>query len=745
MTTPTDIYPPVAAIVSDILSVIDKMETVPPLADDMLESIKIRCGEIPEQIQSNRIKIAVVGVIKSGKSTLINAMIGKEVVKRGAGVVTAVTTRIRKGKKNRAILFLKSWDDINQALKNALEMFPENDNSTLKPDLETFDLRRKKDQDFLKQVYDKLVQAASVTDQGIRPETLVVRNALQGYDTCRDLVGADRKQLVFEGQQFADHKQFTGDAAHAFYVADACLELFGKILDPRVELADCQGADSTDPAQLSRVLAYLQQANLIVYCISSRTGLRRSDMRFLKIIQGMGLLENILFVNNCDLSEHDTLDDLLTSEQNTIQELEFLLDSPELYSFSALMRLFCAMEKKLSRRNRKRLDMWQEDSDMTSWCRDNAERFDARLSGLLSRRHHQLLVSNHLERLSHMCTALENKAHLFLDGLNATRDDREQTRKNIARIKDNVKRLGSIVKSAVPGAVAGLTREIEADLDNAFAKDAGQIRKKMVTFVHQTPLDTAQYQSRLKELGIKKVLYLMFQDFRRALDLFVVTDILPDINRLAAHQETRIQAYFQSLIDTYQIDFSRISLAPGQPKETDIQPRPAAGQPLLDSVVDVQAIKKILGLTLPDITMMPRYSGRIQTQALTGLGLTFVTRFFRTLVDKQTSFSLDAGFDAAAQRIKKQTLQGIEPQVGQFHLRLKNQYFMPLIQAVARDVIDKIHERFSMYQSLDMDLDAACAFDQAKNQAQQEKVTGMVTQLHQIRQDILGLKEADVH
>lgn len=44
-----------------------------------------------------------------------------------------------------------------------------------------------------------------------------------------------------------------------------------------------------------------------------------------------------------------------------------------------------------------------------------------------------------------------------------------------------------------------------------------------------------------------------------------------------------------------------------------------------------------------------------------------------------------------------------------------------------------------------MDIDGAGAVDQAKKQTQQEKVTGMVTQLQQIRQDILGLKEADVH
>jgi hypothetical protein len=112
-------------------------------------------------------------------------------------VVTAITTRIRKGRKNRAVLFLKSWDDINHALKHALEMFPRDENDPLEIDPETFDLRRKNDRDFLNGVYDRLVREFPVTDQGIRPETLVIRNALQGYDTCRDLVGADRERLVF--------------------------------------------------------------------------------------------------------------------------------------------------------------------------------------------------------------------------------------------------------------------------------------------------------------------------------------------------------------------------------------------------------------------------------------------------------------------------------------------------------------------------------------------------------------------
>lgn len=745
MTSPDDAYLPVEAVVSDLLTVIDRMDAIPGMSDDLLSSMKTRCSRIPDQIRSNRIKIAVVGVIKSGKSTLINAMTGKEVVKRGAGVVTAVTTRIRKGRKNRATLFLKSWDDINTSLRHALEMFPEDERGFPKMDLETFDLRRKNDRELLNQVYDRLVREFPVTDQGIRPETLVIRNALQGYDMCRDLVGADPEKLVFEGRQFEDHKQFTGDAANAFYVADACLELFGKNLDSRVELADCQGADSTDPGQLNRIVAYLQQANLIIYCISSRTGLRRSDLRFLKIIQGMGLLENILFVNNCDLSEHDTLDDMQAMELKMVQELIFLLPSPELYSFSALMRLFEAMEKKLSRRNRNRLALWQEDPAMASWCTGNADRFDDRLSGLLDRQYHRLLVSNHLERLLHMTLALENKARLFLDLVDADRDDREKIRKTVIRIQGSARQLETIVENAIPGAVSRLSREIENRLDEAFVRDGIQIRRKMSAFVLQAPLDGARYQDRFRETGIKKTLYLMFQDFRRDLDLFVMSDILPEIKTLTAQLEERIQAGFQSLLDTCRIDLS--ATAPGNTplEKGNLHTRLAAGGQAFETDVDVQAIKKILGLSLPDMTLLPRYSGRMQTKALTGLGMTSITRFLGALLDRQKSFSFSSGFDAAARKIRYHALQGIRTQVEQFHDRLKNHYFSPLIQAVTRDVVDRIHDRFAMVENLDTDMTQFGRPDDALAIEQREKTAGIVTALQEIRQDILALKEADVH
>ncbi len=734
----TALYQTIDTIVSDLLAVIETMEDLPRMSGDALHIYKKRCRSIPEQVRSNLIKIAVAGVIKSGKSTLINAMIGKEVVKRGAGVVTSITTRMRKGRKNRALVFLKSWDDINGLLRNTLGMFPENGQKNQPVDIAGFDLRRKKDRAFLKQVYEKLVQDFPVIDQGIRPEILVIRHALEGYETCHTLVGPDQSCLVFEAKQFENHKTFTGNPANAFYVRDVCLELFGKVLEPNIEIADCQGTDSTDPDQLHQILRYIQESNLIIYCISSRTGLRQSDLHFLKLIRRLGLLDNIVFVNNCDLSEHDTLEDLQAIENQTRRDLGLLTADPEVFSFSALLELFCAMEKKLGQRDRKRLVLWQEDTAMARYCKHNAKYFFRHFGALLAHHHHRLLVSNHLERLHTMTVAMKKKALLHRQVLVSDMDGRKKTEHHLGQIRSTAARLKFIVENAIPGAVSGLISEIETHLENSFAKDASHIRQKIREFIRNTSLDTGPYQNRVKELGFQKILYLLFQDFKRDLDMFVIRHVLPDINALVTENENRIETYCQSLLDSYQVDFQKLIPAM-EPEEHMMNDQALSTQSDFAMAVDVQAIKKILGLTLPKTGFSPDYSARIQAGAFTELGVTFFSRIILVLKGKR-QFSFTPGFDAAAGRIKKQCMAAADQKIDLFHDRMKKHYFIPLIQAVTRDVTEKIHDRFVLYESLDADM--AQLFDLRQNQklAQQEKITTIISSLEQIRLEILRIK-----
>ena len=96
------------------------------------------------------------------------------------------------------------------------------------------------------------------------------------------------------------------------YLKDVALSVDSPALDSNTEFADCQGSDSPNPLHLAMIQDYLHLSHLTIYLISSRTGLREADIRFLNLIRRMGIIDNVLFVLNCDISEHQTLQELET-------------------------------------------------------------------------------------------------------------------------------------------------------------------------------------------------------------------------------------------------------------------------------------------------------------------------------------------------------------------------------------------------------------------------------------------------
>lgn len=724
-------------IVSEILSALDMMKEIPGMGDPDLAGYEKTCLKIPDQIQSGLIRIAVVGVIKSGKSTFINSLMGKELVKRGAGVVTSITTRIRKGKKNKAGLRLKSWDEINLAIRKTLDMFPLDPSSHGGQELgipDNFDLRREKDRAYLEKIYGSLVKGFPVTPEGIRPETLLIRNALEGYKACRDMVGADEARFTFSAKSFEQYKAFTSDPARAFYVKDVCLEVFGKAMDPHVEIADCQGADSTDPAQLAQIVKYIESVNLIVYCISSRIGLRQSDMEFLKIIQRLGLFENILFVNNCDFSEHENLEDLKHIESKIQQELGFLTPEPRVYTFSALYNLFQALGPRMSPRNAKRFELWQEDQQMIAYCMAGSTEFHGMLGRILEKNYQGLVLSNPVERLRIIAQALDKKAGILNELFCVDLDSQEKTRKKLREIQENASRLRAIVDNSIQGAVEGLRNEIESNLTQAFARDSIHISSRVQAFIRQTPMEVEPYRQRIKETGFQQILYLMFQDFKRKLDLFVLEEIVPELKKFIEAQENRIFHYFQSLLDSYQIDFLKLGNI-GQENGVTISLEQLKMDTGSSHAVEIQAIKKIMGLKLPESIFTPKYTRRIQANALTGLGFQTLVQLVSSFLNQKIRFSFTPGFRQATAKIKQESLISLQHQVKGYHTSLSTLYFTPLIQAVTRDFKEKIHQRFALYESLNDDMEQVFALNQREKQVLQEKI-------QQIREKILHIGDA---
>jgi hypothetical protein len=722
-------------IINDTLTILQLVEAVPQMRDHTFEAYQTICSQIPGHIREGCLKIAVVGVIKSGKSTFVNSLVGKELVKRGAGVITSITTRVRKGKKNQANIYLKSWDDINFQLQNALLLFPDkgSDNQRSK----AFDIRRKKDRQYLEKVYQALVHDFPDTKDAIRPETLLIKHALQGFESCKDLVLADETVICFTSKEFDRHKAYTTDPNIAFYIKDVCLDVFGRAMEPNIEIADCQGADSTDPASLAQVLTYLESSNLIVYCISSRIGLRQSDITFLRQIKNSGLLDNIVFINNCDLTEHENLDDLIKIETGIRDTLEFLEIHPRLFSFSSLYNFFLKFESKLNKKDLSRLKFWQQEKKMIQYSDLKTKEFNRFFKQMVDKNRYELLISNHLKHLEIIIGQVDQRADIFLDLLSSDKVKEETARLTLNHLHHNASRLESIVANSIQGVVSGLKDEIESGLKNIFVRDEQAILNKTQTYIQTAGLDVEKYKWVTKESGFKQILYLLFQDFKRNLDLYVIESVQPELKKGVHGLEKRIAAFFQSLFDSYQIDLLKTdeySQFETKTKRIHLQ------SDFIDSV-DIDKIKKILGLQLPAKIFEAEYTPRIKTNVFTDFTLQTLSQLLSSLFNRQSNFSFSPALKKAVVKIKKENQKIIKDQFEQFYMNLRANYFFPLIEAATREFEEKINERFSLYHSFKEEMERLFSLERSIKEQEKSKVLSIKKQIQRLSKDIASFSK----
>ncbi|MFC1877814.1 dynamin family protein, partial [Thermodesulfobacteriota bacterium] len=313
------------------------------------------CQTIKKQMDEEIIRVAVVGAIKSGKSTFVNSLFKADYLNRGAGVVTSIVTRIRQGPYLKAKLYFKSWDEVNEEMSRALTLFPAH---AWESEETQFDIRREGDRRALTTALQN-IQSNLLLTNGIRnSNSILIDSYLKGYDLVKDIITSDDLSKVYEDDLFGEQKTFVGSDHLAVYLKDVLLEIKGGDMGKDIEIADCQGSDSPNPLHLSMIQDYLLKTHLIIYVISSRTGLRQADMRFLSIIRNMGILENILFVLNSDFSEHETLEGLMTLADRTRQDLSVITPDPDIYIFSSLYNLFKASFKSMSRKDEMRFSQW---------------------------------------------------------------------------------------------------------------------------------------------------------------------------------------------------------------------------------------------------------------------------------------------------------------------------------------------------------------------------------------------------
>jgi hypothetical protein len=676
-------------------SLLSNVRGRPDVADTRFDDWQNACSDIHRQVTGEVVYVAVVGTVKSGKSTFVNSLFRGDYLKRGAGIVTSIITRVRTGDRLKAVVFFKSWDEVNADIEQALVMFPSWDRQRSH---KMFDIRREMDRQSLQSALEMLSEDTLITDGVRNANSVLLSLYLKGYDRVSSMISADSATTEFSGDRFAEHRIFVGDDALAVYLKDVKLEINSGNIDRSIEIADCQGSDSPNPHHLTMIQDYLMRTHLIVYVISSRTGLRQADIRLLSMIKKMGIMGNILFIVNTDFSEHESLEDLNNivdkiredlaliksdpEDLNNIvdkirEDLALIKPDPDVCVFSSLFNLFSASSVSLTKRDSLRLAQWISEEDMASFAASETRRFESSLKIKLTQERFGLLLKNNLERMDIIVSGIShwirmNRELLKKDvkGASASIRKMEHHQKRMIQIK-------SLIKNTLSGVTADIMKSLKADVDRFFSVYSGSVPGQTIEFVNNYTISVEKYRGKLAASGFPDTLYMVFQQFKQSLDTFMAETINPEIARFSGEIEDRIKTTLESVAGPYYAMAS-------------------------DDIMDV--IKQVSDLTLPSTIAALQYSAKVRTEALMRLGLYSTITLFKRIIKKSRKSERDEQVRALVdgfRLIKRETEESVIFHFENYRENFKFQYVSKLVEAAADYLHRLLMER---YQSYDADL-----------------------------------------
>ncbi|MFP4032918.1 MAG: dynamin family protein [Desulfococcaceae bacterium] len=653
-------------------------------------------ADVRAQIADERLlRVAVVGAIKSGKSTFVNTLLGADHLRRGAGVITAMVTRIRQGEELRATLVFKSWEAVNADIHRAMALFPEGIGSEDRP----FDIRREADREALAEALESLAPEKRVGRETLNLDGARLSAYLKGYSEVEEYVGEETARRTFAGEAFPEHREFAGSDARAVYLEDMVLEVPGEILSHRVEVADCQGSDSPNPMHLARIEDYLQRTHLIIYAISARTGIRQADIAFLSIIREMGILDNALFLLNVDISEHESADDLHRVADTVREELSLLRPDPPLYTFSALLNLFRRMgPEALSEKDKGRLAVWDAETELVALSDAETARFETEVRRKLRRERAVLLLGNPMERLGVLLGDMAHWSAVRRELLRRDADGGEALMGDLRRHQETLAGVRTLIRDTLDGAVGKIKKSLGIEI-NRFFDDHSGVTGRTLQYLRDYRVDPTRYSHTLDQGGFQKGLYQVFQEVRGGVDGYLAGTVNPEIIRFVRETEKKISAHFSAAGGPYEgmirdamVEYNGTLEALGI---GSVSPRHAPPE-----LPDMESLRDRAGLKIPPTTAPMTYTATMRAEAVARLGLYRGIRWVRKL------FRRASGPEDEAQRalldgvgrLKKETENSLRFTFKSFRENLKYQYIFKLVDAASDALLELLVERFSAFE-----------------------------------------------
>ena len=649
-------------------------------------------------LEDQLLRIAVVGSVKSGKSTLINALIERDVLKRGAGITTAFVTRIRTHRRCGGWVELKPWEQIHDEVNRSLRMLPDpSEDSESGPDV---DLRRGEDRERLRERLERVRREWQQAHGPLNPHFLVIANLLEGYAAVRNMIGQEAVRRFFDERSLGEHQRFMGAEAGAAYVRDIELHLPVPWLGEGIEIADCQGSDSPNPFHLARVQQYLLGAHFILYVINSRVGLRESDFKLLELIGTLRMTPNTFFVLNADLDGHEDAAEIRRLEHRVREELSWVAARPRLHVFSALFHLLESQGDATAEIEKPRMDLWRRDSGLATLTHDGFARFRRELVHRVREQRARVLCAGGLSRLCMVAAGLADAATLqmqFLEG------DVKHLQESMGRLRSRQEDLQDTLQT-LTNAINGLRETLALDLDQAaddfFDPRGGPLVPEILEVVEHFPVE-GRYERDLSDpRHLLRTLHRFYGSFRQAVSQHLIEVANGRIIDLAREQEDVIAhrlhsasrtlwSLYTKALDEYRgeaADFGITLSTPAEPNETEWRARRDLSPPTFGVLPEQEAVSR-------SILLMKFGLGRLSH---------FLTHLKgRKGASPAGDARMERGrerFEDAVALVKSETRAELVQSFRTYHADFKRDYLRRLLELGIRDLLEAFQCRAAVFQ-----------------------------------------------
>ncbi len=487
-----------------ISNLIRSLRVTLPTEQPQLEKWLTTIQELLRLSEQFSLPITVIGPVKSGKSTLLNTMIGQKILPMGAGITTMFVTAIHHGSDLHGEITLIPAEQADALFQNSCHYLFSADLEETK-----ISLFHQEDRQQINRQLEEFSREFILTSHGsFDKDYQLLKNLLAGYDSIADYYQREQLKLTFTQEELGRFRDFITNEPMSTFLEEAKVFFPFTILPEYVVMQDCQGLDTPSPGQQALAIQQLATSPVLVYVISSRMGLRQADYHLLEHLHDLGLAAKLLFVLNYDFEEHPARKDMEKMFERCQAELAELGFDQPCYGFSSLYHLYTQLRDKdsLDKNEENRWLLWQNSPEKLELSTAGWKSFTSRLLELAGKEADLALTQHlnsrmlHIARRAHsLVTARRKSLSMDQQGIDSSAQDYEEQKEKLLQFE---KQLGTTLGSITKQCEGEYFRKIESWFNQS---TAGGIRPVLHQIIesYQLPDDLLPEKSRNPLLPLK--------------------------------------------------------------------------------------------------------------------------------------------------------------------------------------------------------------------------------------------------